>query len=140
METIEIKKITSNDTKDIVTGVEKALEVINQLDAEKDWQYKGDMFSIEDISEQKLNKSLNQRKKLKRRINSLLVKRSMRSANLFLRAVHYYFTDYGSAPRFDYSEKEKKIKAARKEYVKARDIAIKAYEEYKAEKGDYYKQ
>ena len=139
METIETKKITGNDTKDIVTGVEKALEVINQIDAEKDWQYKGDMFSIEDISEQKLNKSLNQRKKLKRRINSLLFRRSMRSANLFLRAVHYYFTDSGTAPRFDYSEKEKKIKAARKEYVKARDIAIKTYEEYKAEKGDYYK-
>ena len=63
----------------------------------------------------------------------------MRSANYFLRAVHQYLTDSGTAPKFEYSEKELKIKKARKEYVKARDIAIEMYSKYKEEKGDYYK-
>ena len=140
METKEVKKVTQNGALDIMKGIKDALELVEQIKAERDWQFKGEINFDETHTLKKLgDETLNQRKKLKRRINSFLARKSMRSANLFLRAVHPYLSDKGTAPRFEYSVKEKKIKEARKKYVEARDIAIKLYAEYKEEKGDYYK-
>ena len=136
-----IQKITDHSPEGLVKGVQMALEVIEELKEKTDWQFKGNLnVDPEYIKFKFQSETLNQRKKLKRRINRLLAKKSMKSANFFLRELHRYLPNEGkSACRFDYSEKEKKIKAARKKYVEARNIAILLYEEYKEEKGDYYR-
>lgn len=140
METKEIKKVTENDAKALTEGVEMAFDVIEELAETKDWVLKGKInLDLEYIGFKLGAETLNQRKKLKRRINALITKKTMRAANHFLREIRKYMSSTSSALKFEYSEKEKKIKAARKEYVKARDLAMKLYEEYKEEKGDYYK-
>lgn len=140
METKEISKVRQNDVKSLVEGIKNALEVIEKLKTETDWTLKNEFKFDEGNVIAILNKMpLNQRKKLKRAINRLIAKQSMRAANLFLSIYHTKFVIYGLTTKFDYSVKEKKIKTARKKYVEARDIAIKLYAEYKEEKGDYYK-
>lgn len=140
METKEISKVRQNDVKSLVEGIKNALEVIEKLKTETDWTLKNEFKFDESNVIAILNKMpLNQRKKLKRAINRLIAKQSMRAANLFLSIYHTKFVIYGLTTKFDYSVKEKKIKTARKKYVEARDIAIKLYAEYKEEKGDYYK-
>jgi len=140
METKEIKKVTQNDAKALTEGVKMAFDVIEELAETKDWVLKGKINLDLEFTEFKLGaETLNQRKKLKRRINALITKKSMRAANHFLREMRKYMSSTSDALKFDYSEKEKKIKAARKKYVEARNIAMKLYEEYKEEKGDYYK-
>ena len=140
METKEIKKVTQNDAKALTEGVKMAFDVIEELAETKDWVLKGKInLDLEFIEFKLRGETLNQRKKLKRRINALIAKKSMRAANHFLRAMRKYMSSTSAALKFEYSEKEKKIKAARKEYVEARNIAIKLYEAYKEEKGDYYK-
>jgi hypothetical protein len=42
-------------------------------------------------------------------------------------------------PEVRLSLKEEKIQKARREYVKARDIAIKLHGKYMTEKGDFYR-
>jgi len=44
-----------------------------------------------------------------------------------------------SAPQLVLSEKELKIQEARRVYIKTRNLAIAAYQQYKELKGDYYK-
>ena len=137
METKEVKKVTQNGGLEIMNGINDAFEIVEQIKAEKDWQLTGSAeYNETDVLRKLGEETLNQRKKLKRRINTFLARKSMRSANLFFKAVEPYI---GGRLKFDYSEKEKKIKAARKKYVEARDIAIILYAEYKDEKGDYYK-
>ena len=137
MKTTEIKKVTQNSALELMNGINDAFEIVEELKANTDWQLSGTAEYNEDEVLKKLaDETLNQRKKLKRRINSFLARKSMRSANLFFNAAKSYI---GGHLRFDYSEKEKKIKAARKKYVEARNIAIQLYKEYKEEKGDYYK-
>ena len=137
METKEVKKVTQNGALEIMNGINDAFELVEQIKANTDWQLSGSAEYNETELLRKLGEeTLNQRKKLKRRINAFLMRKSMRSANLFFKAMQPHI---GGQLRFNYSEKELKIKAARKKYVEARDIAIKLYAEYKEEKGDYYK-
>ena len=137
METKEVKKVTQNGALEIMNGINDAFELVEQIKANTDWQLSGSAeYNNDEVLRKLGEETLNQRKKLKRRINAFLIRKSMRSANLFFNAVQSYI---GGHLRFNYSEKELKIKEARKKYVKARDIAIKLYAEYKEEKGDYYK-
>lgn len=65
---------------------------------------------------------------------------SMATANRFL---HFLFKRVykldAPAPRVNYSEKECKIKAARKQYKDSLEATKKLYAQYKEIKGDFYK-
>ena len=88
--------------------------------------------AIEDLS-------LNQRKKLKRAINNFHNRESIASANRFLHFLFKEILNTDIRVRINYGEKELKIKEMRKKYVEAREIMLKAHEEYKKEKGNFYK-
>ena len=69
-----------------------------------------------------------------------MFKKSLRSMNLFL----HFFSKHvlqikTSSFSVKVSLKEEKIQLARKKYVDARNIMIKYLNEYKTEKGDFYK-
>ena len=69
-------------------------------------------------------------KKFRRRMNRAIATPTMRTANVFLRALGHSTVEY--------SKKELAIRAARAKYVQARNEARKAHEEYLAQKGDFY--
>jgi flagellar biosynthesis chaperone FliJ len=84
--------------------------------------------------------TLNQRKKLKNKINGCIHKKSMRAINTFLHFLHrHVYKETTTAPCVKVSEKEERIQKARKEYVEARKLAMEYHKAYKDEKGDFYK-
>jgi len=85
------------------------------------------------------NLSKNQLKKIKNIINGYYKKPSLRLVNLFLHFIYSKILKSSIRISLNYPEKQLKIIEMRKKYVEARNAAIKAYQEYKTEKGDYYK-
>jgi hypothetical protein len=144
METlVESNRITSNDSVELSKGVMQAIEAIKEKVAKEDWRAPN--FTINESIRVQITlliagMTLNQRKKLKNKINGCVYKQSMRSINTLLHFLHKrVYKEYTPAPYVIVSEKEEKIQTARKRYVEARNLAIKLYAEYKIEKGDYYK-
>lgn len=143
METTIIKisdRITSNESKDLVNGVLNAIEVINNRIKEKGWIGSKIKDTFEHLLPLVANMTLNQRKKLKNKINGCIHRKSIRSINTF---IHFYIRhvlkNNGEIPYVKVSEKEEQIQIKRKEWVKARNIAQSALDSYKKEKGDFYK-
>lgn len=142
METlVKSNKITSNESSDLAKGVIKAIETIKKKVAKEGWRAPNITVNENTISLLIAGMTLNQRKKLKNKINGCICKQTLRAINTFLHFLHkHVYKENTSAPEVRVSEKEEKIQAARKKYVEARNLAIKLYAEYKTEKGDFYKQ
>ncbi len=85
------------------------------------------------------NLTLNERKKLKKRINIFRMKRSLGSANRFYHHVYAKVLKVDMRVKLSYPEKYEKIMAERQKFVKARAEMEKALASYKNEKGDYFK-
>lgn len=83
--------------------------------------------------------SKKQKKVLRNYINKIHKRVSMPIANSFLHFLFKKIYKLDFAPSIEYSEKEIKIKEARKAWVKARNEAEKLRLAYKQEKGDFYK-
>ena len=133
-------KMTSHDSADLIKGIETALDTILEKVTEEDWDLP--LINIDDkiLNARIIHMTLNQRKKLKNKLNGCIYKKSLRAINTFLHFLHKHVLDEKTpAPEVKISEKEMKIQAARKKYVEARNLAIKLYKEYKEEKGDFYK-
>lgn len=64
---------------------------------------------------------------------------TMAQANKMLHFLYKKVYKLQDGPKIDYSEKEIKIKAARKAWKKAQAEADRLLSEYKKEKGDFYK-
>ena len=83
--------------------------------------------------------TLNERKKLKKKINLFRMKRTMGAANRFYHHVYAKVLKVDMRVRLDYPEKYHKIQEKRQKYVKALAEMKKLYADYKEEKGDYFK-
>jgi hypothetical protein len=91
-----------------------------------------------------LNKSLHfdskkKKKVLRNYINRLNKRMSHSGANCFLHFLFKTIYKMDTAPSVEFSEKEIKIRSARKAWVKARAEAEKLRALYRTEKGDFYK-
>lgn len=141
METIiESNKITSNDAKDLVQGVLTAVETINEVVLKKGWRAPNSIINENILLPLVLAMTLNQRKKLKKKINNCINKKGLRAINTFLHFLHsYVYKESKTVPDVRVSLKEEKIQKARKTYVEARNLAEKYRKIYKEEKGNFYK-
>ena len=81
--------------------------------------------------------TLNQRKKLKRRLNKV-EGMSVRAINMLLHFISTNVLKTKDRVRLT-SDKHEKIQIARKSWIKVRNEADKLLAEYKTEKGDFYK-
>jgi len=143
METLELtsNKIISNSSADLTKGTIKAIEIINDKIVVEDWRVNNKLS----VNEHTLGlaiaaMSLNQRKKLKNKINGCINRQTLKAINSLLHFIHrHVYKETTPAPYVTVSAKEEQIQIARKKYVEARNLAIKLHEEYKAEKGDHYK-
>ena len=84
------------------------------------------------------NLTLNERKKLKKRINIFRMKQSLGAANRFYHHVYAKVLKVDMRVKLDYPEKYNKIQEKRQKYVKALEAMKKVYAEYKEEKGTYF--
>ena len=98
-------------------------------------------INLTDI-EYKISKmSLNERRKLKTTINCFRKKQSLSSANRFYHHLYANVLRSNISIRVKLSlpEKQKLILEKRNNYLKLRSEMLKAFNEYKIEKGDYFK-
>jgi hypothetical protein len=141
METlVKSNKIISNDSSELTKGVINAIECIKEKVAKEGWRTPNITINEHIAHSLIAGMTLNQRKKLKNKINGCIHKQTLRSINTFLHFLHrHVYMEKTEVPYVKVSEKEEKIQTARKKYVEARNLAIKLYKEYKEEKGDFYK-
>lgn len=133
-------KMTSHDSADLIKGIETAFDAILEKVTEEDWNLPAISIDDKNLNARVIHMTLNQRKKLKNKINGCVHKKSLRAMNTFLHFLHKHVLEEKTpAPEVRISEKEVKIQAARKKYVEARNLAMKLHKEYKEEKGDFYK-
>lgn len=135
----------SNDAKDLFfrinefyTKLEKFIEdeTYNENGKTlKKYQLSGDLLNVnlKDIE----SMTLNQRKKLKRRLNKA-ERMSVRAINMLLHFISTEVLKTKERVRMT-SDKHERIQIARKSWIKVRDEAERLLAEYKAEKGDFYK-
>lgn len=137
---IESNKITSNDAKDLVQGVSTAIKTIKKIVEKKGWRDTNIIINENKLLPLVLDLTLNQRKKLKRKINNCINKKGLRVINTFLHFLHrHVYKELTTVPDVKVSLKEENIQKARKTYVEARKLAEKYRKIYKNEKGDFYK-
>jgi hypothetical protein len=136
-----LHKMISNEVEDLVKGVEPTINAINEKLFNTDWIISSNIkYNEKSLRAHITDLTLNQRKKLKNKINTCFYKPTLKSINTFLHFMHKnVFMETTPAPSARVSDKEAKIQITRKQYVAARNITIQLYKEYKEEKGDYYK-
>jgi hypothetical protein len=130
MEIMETKQIEATKA-----NVELAINNIKKYAEEKGYQVKGD-FTSGDLKFESKSKEKVCRNYLWR----LDKKMGMSVANRFLHFLYKKVYKTETAPSIDYSEKELKIKEARKAWRKLKEEAEKLQAAYKLEKGTFYKQ
>lgn len=125
------------ETKQIAAtkeNVEIAINNIKKFAKEKGYQITGDfkegVLSFDSRSKEKVFKNYLWR---------LSQGVSMAQANKMLHFLYKKVYKLNEAPKVEYSEKELKIKTARKAWKKAQAEADRLLAEYKQEKGDFYK-
>jgi len=134
------------ETKQIAAtkeNVEIAINNIKKFAEAKGYQIRGE-FKKEGILSSIFGsnlkfKSWSQQKVLKNYLWRLDKRVTMDQANKFLHFLYKKVYDLETAPNVDYSEKELKIKAARKAWKKVQAEADRLHAEYRTEKGDFYK-
>lgn len=138
MTTIKLEATSKN--------VAKAIEAIEKFAADKGYQIIGDLKEkkqgfLSGIFNLNLNfESKSKEKVLSNYLTRLETKKmGMALANKFLHFLYKKVYKLDTAPKVEYSEKELKIKAARKAWRIALETAKKAEEAYKVEKGNFYK-
>jgi len=134
------------ETKQIAAtkeNVEIAINKIKEFATEKGYQIIGE-FKKEGVLSTIFGSSLKFESKSKEKVLRTYLWRldqrvTMAQANKFLHFLYKKVYKLDSAPRIEYSEKELKIKEARKAWKKVQAEAEKLLLEYKNEKGDFYK-
>lgn len=133
METTTIMSLPEVTTENI----KKAIESLKQYAAKKKYVFSGNVEALGNLTP--TFASQNQEKKFKWALLRVTRKPTMKSANLFFNQ-HSKSTN-GVSPKLkmEYSEKEKQIKAARKEWKELLAKTKEARLKYKEAKGDFYK-
>jgi len=108
-----------------------------------EYQYKNNInpsFIDEDeLNVEIMNLSLNQRKKLKRAINTFRIKGSLQSVNRFYHFIMKKVLKSDTRIGVIFGKKQLEIIERRKKFVAARNEMIKMRNEYHNEKADFYK-
>lgn len=142
---METMKTTTIKLEATSNNVAKAIESIEKFAADKGCQIIGDLKEkkqgfLSGIFNLNLNfESKSKEKVLRNYLTRLEKKIGMATANKFLHFLYKKVYKLETAPKVEYSEKELKIKAARKAWRIALETSKKAEEAYKLEKGDFYK-
>ena len=142
METLEVKKITENSINVLQEETLYTLKQINNFVHHNDYnftEYPFNKYNHKEVELAIMKLSLNQRKKLKRKINHFRFKQSLKSANLF---IHFFFKKITKSDikiSINYPEKQLEIMKKRKKYIKALNEMKILYNDYKQEKGNYFK-
>ena len=125
-------------------NIDKAITNIVEFAREKGYQIKGEFNRgtfrtlIESFVGIKF-KSSGQEKKLRHYLTRLNKKITLRQSNMFLHFLYKGVYELDKAPHVDYSDKELKIKEARKLWKETQKKADELLKIYKAEKGNFYK-
>jgi len=124
-----------------VTNIEATFKKIQEMSDAKGYTVKGDMTLTNKLpAAGKIHFDSKRKMKVTRNyINRLNERASMSQANMFLHFLFKRILGLDSAPRIEYSEKERKIQNARKAWKVAQVAADKLHLEYTTEKGDFYK-
>jgi len=125
-------------------NVQATFEKIKKYADEKGYRLVGELklpTNLIGITKSMTFDSGKQKKVLRNYINRLDKHVTMGNANRFLHFLFkkVYKIDTSNAPSMEYSEKETKIREARRAWVKARTEAEKLRVVYRKEKGDFYK-
>jgi hypothetical protein len=133
METTTIMSLPEVTTENI----KKAIESLKQYAAKKKYVFSGNVDSLANVIP--TFSSQNQEKKFRWALLRAMRNPTMKSANLFFN--QYSKSQNGVTPKLkmEYSEKEKQIKAARKEWKELQAKAEEARLKYRETKGDFYK-
>lgn len=135
-----IENFCSAEPKDVLNNYRKAIEVAQKIVEEKNWRCNFDFWDDIEVEESDLyDLTKSQLKKFRNKVNKVLRKPGLRNINALLWFVSKVIFKHPKTWNVKISEKEEKIKMARKEWTVARDIAEKLLGEYKKEKGDFYK-
>jgi len=135
----------SNDATDLFFRVNEFYSKLEKFIEDETYKSNGVTLNKYELSNEVLNvdlkdieaMTLNQRKKLKRRLNKAKGM-SVRSINMLLHFISTNVLKTKDRVRLT-SEKHDRIQIARKSWIKVRNEADKLLAEYKAEKGDFYK-
>lgn len=128
-------KTNKKNSSDIELTTENFNSITNLIRNNlKDWQIVGlDLNDLPNIINEKVKiTSQNQKKKIKKAIFDLEIKVTISHINRLLKVS-------GINAKVELSEREKSIKRLRASYVEYRNYTEKFLNEYKLEKGDYYK-
>ena len=143
METLEIEKIKVNDASVLAQGTLDTINDIHEYVKFNEYQYKNNInpsfLDEAEIKTEIMNLSLNQRKKLKRSINSFRIKGSLQSVNRFYHFLMKKVLKSDTRIGVIYGKKQLEIIEKRKNFVAARNEMIKMRGEYLNEKSDFYK-
>ena len=96
-------------------------------------------YNEDDLKSAIGNLTLNQRRKLKKRINIFRMKPTLASANRLYHFIYAKVLMVDMRIKLDHPEKRLLIATKREIYLKYRAEMEKALKEYKEEKGDYFK-
>ena len=121
---------------DVTTAnIKKAIESIKQYASQKNYVINGNIDALTNVTPKFSSK--NQERKFRWAMLRVIKKPSMRNSNIF---IHQLSKATGiSKVKLDYSDREKQIQAARKEWKSLQATAEEARKKYKEIKGDFYK-
>ncbi len=147
METNTIKKIATNDKRELVSRYNSFInELINDVNnktyMEEGKEYKTYSFTNNpgmEITELDFKDvGVRMLKRFKRYLNQVMAKRNVDSINKLFHLVHSKILKQPTYPKL-VCEKHNKIQKLRKEWKKQQIIDEQLLMEYKKEKGDFYK-
>lgn len=147
METIENKKVREHSSAVLAKATLQTINEINNFVNFNEYTLNdkikiesGLLSSKESTVKGKIDQmTLNQRKKYKRIMNKFITKGSLKAANRFLHFLYKKVLGSDTRISIKYSERQLKIAAAREKYVVARKAMMEAYDNYKEEKGDFFR-
>ena len=130
----------SSDPKDLIENYKKALELAAEKVKENNWRCNFDFWDDIEVEASELRDlSKTQRKKFRNKINRVLVNPTLRNINSLLWFISKLILGHETSWNIKISEKEERIQLARRKWKVARDISEQLLQEYKDEKGDFYK-
>lgn len=117
-------------------NIKKAIESLKQYAVQKGYVFNSDPDAMSNHAP--FFSSGNQYKKFSWALYRAMNKPSMKSANLLF-SLYSKVNHYATKLKMDYSEREKQIKAAKKEWKELKHKAEEARLKYRKTKGDFYK-
>ena len=125
-------------------NIDKAINSIVEFARQKGYQIKGDLNrgTFRSILDSLMGiefSSKGQEKTVRHYLTRLNKKITLRQSNRFLNLLYKGVYEADKAPHVDLSEKELKIKAARKLWKETQQKADEFLKQYKEEKGNFYK-